>query len=1170
MYLYFNLSEKRKALVNLSIFKNFKSWVSTSFCILLFFTTSTVNAQQRTASITVKDASFNKVLKDIIRQTGASVIYNEKILTNTLPVTVSFKDLPIEKALKELLKGQPLEYGVEKGNIYIRKKPLKPLTSSDNAWITVTGKTTNEDGMPLPGVNIRIQDTENSTISDAFGNFSLKFVSPKSTLIASFIGFKTLELPVEAEQFMNLVMAPYSEKLDDVQITANTGYQSLSKERATGSFEVVNKKELDLRVGPDIMSRLEGITSIQFDKSGGINRPKMTIRGLSSINGIQDPLIVVDNFPYEGDIKNLNPNDVESVTILKDAAAASIWGSRAANGVVVITTRKGQYNRPAQINFSSTVTLQEKPDLFAVKNMSSGEFIDLQQQLFKNGFYTARENSKTNRDPLPPVIEILILQRDKKISAAEANAKIDALRGHDIRDDYNRLVYKTGVNQQYSLSVSGGSKDITYLFSGGYDKNKDVLSSAYDRITFRSSNTYRPIKGLEISTDVSYGSTNTKNGRNGFSSSSTEFMYQSLADADGNAMPFDRYRGPYIDTAGGGKLLDWKYYPLENYKSVKITSKTNTFVGGLGLNYRFNPNFSADVKYQYQDQKQDAATYNDVNSFFTRNMINKYTQIDPVTGVVKRIVPLGGIRDFRDNSIITNNLRGQVNYNQLFSTKHELTAIAGAEVRQIKTSGIANRIYGYDESTGASALMDLVNDYPDFISGFTNVIPGSSNTTGLTGRYVSVYANAAYTYDHRYTVSGSVRRDASNLFGVETRSKWSPLWSVGASWNIDQESFYKDRNLPYLKMRMTYGYSGTIDPSQSAVTTISYDTYLQRYSGLTSAGIYNYGNPTLRWEKVGMFNLGLDFGLQNNRFSGSVEYYHKNAKDLLGPTPVDPLMGYSGYITSNVANMKGKGVDIQLNATVINSPFKWRPSLIMSFNTTEVTEYYNMNMNGLIADRGGLFAIVGKPVYAVYSQRWAGLDAKGNPQGYLNGEKSIAYNTMNENVKVDELVYNGSATPTMFGSFNHNLSYKNINLSFSISYKFNYYFRKDAMNYASIFSGSAPTAEYNKRWQNPGDELITDIPSMVYPNSSARSFFYQDAEINVLKADHIRLQYINLSYSLRREDYKRLPVKSLDIFSNISNLGILWRANKQHIDPDFGNRSMPAAKTVSFGLRANY
>lgn len=1167
MYLYFNLTEKRKVLIYPPVFQNLKQGF---FTLLLLCFVFTVQAQNRTASVQVKDASLQKVLKDIIRQTGASVIYNEKILVNTLPVTVNFKNLSIEKALKECLKGQPLEYGLERGNIYIRRKAPKKNESTELGWITVTGKTTNAEHEAMAGVNIRIQDTEQATISDAYGNFSLKYVAPKSTLIASFIGFKTLELPVEEQQFMTLEMIPYSEKLDDVQITANTGYQSLSKERATGSFEVVSRKELDQRVGPDIMSRLEGITTIQFDKSAGINRPKMTIRGLSSINGIQDPLIIVDNFPYEGDIKNLNPNDVENVTILKDAAAASIWGSRAANGVVVITTRKGHYNRPAQVNFSSTVTLQEKPDLHAVKNMSSSDFIDLQQQLFKNGYYTSTENSKTVRGPLPPVVEILIRQRDKKITAAEANAQLDVLRGQDIRDDYNRLVYKTGVNQQYALSVSGGSKDMSYLFSGGYDKNKDILSSAYDRITFRSANTYRPIKGLEIATDLSYGSTSTKGGRTGYSSSSTEFMYQSLADAEGNALPFDRVRGLYTDTAGGGKLLDWKYYPLDNYKSVKRTSTMNTFVAALGLNYKLNSNFSADLKYQYQDQQQNSVTLNDLGTYYTRNLINRFTQIDPITGVVKRIIPLGGIKDMIDRSILTNNLRGQVNYHQEFSSKHEITAIAGAEVRQIKTTGSSNRLYGYDSKTGASALVDQVNDYPDFISGYGNSIQVDNDYTGLTGRYISAYANAAYSYDQRYTLSGSIRRDASNLFGVETRNKWSPLWSIGASWNIDQESFYKDRNLPYLKMRMTYGFSGTIDPSQSAVTTISYSSYLERYSGLTSAGIYNYGNPTLRWEKVGMFNLGLDFGLQNNRFNGSIEYYHKTAKDLLGPTPIDPLMGYSGYIVTNVASMKGKGMDLILNATAIDAAFKWRPSLILSLNTTEVTDYYNQNADGLIADRGGLFAIKGRPVYAIYSQRWAGLDAKGNPQGYLNGEKSIAYSTMNENVSVDNLVYNGSATPTLFGSFNHNFSYQHLSLSFSISYKFNYYFRKDAINYSTVFSGSSPTAEYNNRWQKPGDELITNIPAMVYPNNSNRNFFYQDSEVNVLKADHIRLQYINLSYSLNKADYKRLPVKSLDIFSNVSNLGIIWRANKEHIDPDFGNRSIPAPKTFSFGLRANY
>jgi hypothetical protein len=367
-----------------------------------------------------------------------------------------------------------------------------------------------------------------------------------------------------------------------------------------------------------------------------------------------------------------------------------------------------------------------------------------------------------------------------------------------------------------------------------------------------------------------------------------------------------------------------------------------------------------------------------------------------------------------------------------------------------------------------------------------------------------------------------------------------------------------------------------VDPSKTALPVGTYN--VSPVTGFATARIQILNNPTLRWEKSAMMNLAIDFAMKRNLISGSIEYYEKTGTDLYGPSPYDyTVWGATSSIIINSASMKGKGIDIILNSKNIDGKFKWYSGFLFNYNTNKVTKYYSASANQItskINSAQSIAPVIGKPVYAIAAYKWGGLDSIGNPRGYVNGKLStdyIAIVTEGTLKGVDgNLVYMGPSSPPFFGSVTNSFLWKNFSLSVLLNYKIGYYFRKSSLSYPQLVNGLGHK-DYAKRWQKPGDELSTNVPSFIYPiNSSSRrrDDFYNASEILVLKADHIRLQYINLSYSLEKAKFKKLPFKDLQVYANAANLGILWRANKENLDPEYPS-SIPTEKTWTFGIRAN-
>jgi len=1042
--------------------------------------------------------------------------------------------------------------------------------------LTLKGKLISAaDRSPVKEASISLQGGKVQTLSAADGTFTINGRTANDTLIITHVNFSTVKIAVNnATALPPLIsLQPFVKQLDEVLI--NTGYQFIPKERATGSFERIDNSLFNQQQGTTVLNRLEAVAGALYVDNK--TNAGIVIRGLSSIQGPKQTLIILDDFPYEGDLNNINPNDVESISILRDAAAASIWGTRAGNGVIVITTKKGKFNQPLRVDMNNNIAIAQKPGLFYMKNISSSDFIDVEQFLYAKGYYNSMLNAAA-KPPVSPVVELLVKKANGSISAADADAQINAMRGHDTRNDFNKYVYRNAVNRQHAINIRGGSNAMAWNFSAGLDQNTGSLDDKYNRITLRSVNTFKVSKNIQLSAGLGFTQSTTIAGRAGYNQVATANgkipPYTQLADAFGNPVPVIKdYRQAYLDTAGAGKLLNWNYYPLDDHKEISNKNTITEFLASLGLSMKLFKGLTIDIKYQYQRQSSAARTQYGQQSYYARNLINIYSQLNRTTGVVTYKLPKGAILGSSDDLVQAHNVRAQLNFSRRLGL-FDINAIAGSEIRQVDNSSNSFTTYGLNPDVLTAATVDFVNPHPSFITGNTSYIGNGINFDHTINRFISLYGNAAAAWKNKYTVSASARRDASNLFGVQTNEKWTPLWSTGLAWDISKEKFYRFAAIPYLKMRLSYGVSGNADPDRSAVTTIFFvgnSPYVPFQ--LPTSRIEQFANPQLRWEKVYMLNLGIDFSTKNDRLSGSLEYYRKKATDLFASSPVDYTSVATTFIVKNIATVQGRGFDLSLNSINLKRRIGWSTAFNLSFNNDKVKDYYRGNNQGsnVVGTGTGISAIEGRPVYALYAYRWAGLDPlTGDPQGYFKDQVSKDYAALTgTSTLVTDLVYIGPARPQFFGSMGNTLSWKGLSLTVRLSYKFGYYIRRSTINYSLLFANRNGHPDYALRWQKPGDEQITSVPSMVYPASSNRDNFYNNAEIHIQKGDHVRLQYITLSYTPNKLS-QLLHFRSTQLYLNAYCPAIIWRANKAGIDPDYNETTILPPKGLTAGLKIEF
>lgn len=1150
-----------------------------------------------------KGATLEEIFSQISTQTGYEVLYSPDLVDVSKKLDVNYKNAELKKVLDELLDKRMYKYKIDQKNILVSKSafqspqdnpapknPQQKVKDRETLLYTIHGSVVDSAFQPLPGAIIKIKGTKAVYVAKSDGMFIIKGLSEAVTLTVSMVGYVTqeVEVPVNISYFLQISLKTAVGALNQVSIVSN-GYQQLPKERATGSFTHITREMLNRSTGSDILTRLEGITNgLMFNRTvaegENVEQFKLESRGRATIMSESSPLIVLDNFPFEGNIRDINPNDVESVTILKDAAAASIWGARAGNGVIVITSRRGTYNRKTEVSFSANTAITPKPDLFYDRNyMPSALVMEVQKARFLRGDFGADEYGMTSFSPYG---ELLIKQRDQLISEADFLKEEQLMQNADIRRDALKYLYQNSVLQQYAFNVNGGSNVNQYFFSVGYDKSKaGMVGNDNQRLTLNIQNTFKPFKALEFNTRLGY--TRSKASNNAFNmtdiSSGTSGLqpYTRLVDEAGNPLAIEWNIRPFVLEGALKKgMLPWQFVPLDEMKISDRTSASTMLNLQGSMRYQVVQGLSVDATYQYMESKDQSRRYDLPESYYVRNLVNNFTQTDGTSPI-----PYGGILMSGSPSESIQH-SGRVMLNAQKQIRESLLSLlGGAEIRQsIRQSFPGSVLYNYDEDLGVgTSRLDFMKRYQLYSSWGDARVPGPAEEIYYrTNRDLSYFGNASYTLKSKYILSGSARWDGSNLFGVKTNQKGTLLWSAGASWDISSENFFKPGWLDHLRIRSTYGSSGNVNKDVSTFTVIDYsasayrDPNLERYASISSPG-----NPSLRWEKVTTWNTGVDWSVFNNRLSGSLEFFTKKSTDLIGDAFIPPSTGINSenfQISAyryNYASMMTKGIDLQLITKNIQGRMNWQTTWFFNFARDKVTNYYNApTSNGLDYVGYNVPLDIGRSVSGIYALPWHGLDpTNGKVIIYKDGERTTDYADYIANIKPVDMVYAGVTNPPYYGSILNSVDWKRFQFSILLSWKAGYIYRR-----SSAFPGMEYGTNLNyhvdllNKWQKPGDELHTNVPAgggiAGYNQNEASAYMLSEALIS--KGDHLAVQDLNFSYTLQPGKKENPAFKYIRLYTYIRNLGFLWKADRNSVDPTSPSARYPQPIQYNLGMQVTF
>lgn len=1045
---------------------------------------------------------------------------------------------------------------------------------------TVTGTVLDDLDEPLPSATVRVKGAERGVITDMDGKFSIQLEAGDKVLTVSFVGLRTQEVQLAGGKTHYVVkLQPDAEALNEVVVT---GYQTISKERATGSFSVITPKALKGKLQTNIVSRLEGQVAGLVQQKG-----KLLVRGLSTLNGDTEPLVVVDGMPFEGSLESINPSIIENVTVLKDAAAASIYGARSANGVIVITTKSGTRDGKTRIQYDGSIRFTPRPDMDYLNLASSAEMVQMQVKGFP---YTTPGTDP--RRSVNPVYELLLKNKQGTLSDEALATELARYSALDNRSQLRDFYSRTGVLHQHNLSISNGNDRNRYVASIDYEGNQRTSRFASDhQLGFNLRNTSKFFDWLTADLAVSgnFSRSSSDRGVGSYESFYTDYpSYYMLRDEAGNPLNILRDKSAAeLERLRGIGLNDETYSPIVNQGKETGRTASDYYRVQLGLDFKLMEGLNLNLKYQTERSTQKNRYLYDRNSYTVRSMINNAAQYDKDTQELTLNVPTGGqLSELRgDHSSYT--LRAQLNFLKELGEKHYITALAGAERRQVKTSSTHSYYMGYDDNSLGFKIFD-----PTKIMNLTGTesLGGSfgwmytDNNLLLAGedRYVSFYGNASYTYNHRYNLTGSIRMDQSNLFGTDPKYQYRPLWSVGAGWYLKEEAFMENVSwVDLLNLRFTYGIRGNVPKNAGPFLTL----YAPQYSPWVpdfGSEIKNPPNSSLRWEKTNTTNVGVDFQLFGQRLQGSVDYYYKYTTDLLALRNADPTLGHENLML-NYGRMSNKGVELTLGGRVELGPVTWMPSMTYSYNKNKLLNVEESSVTAF-GRTGGNASVEGYPMSAIFNYRYAGLREKdGLPLFYSSQNKAKPEDPdakVRSITAVEDLVYAGTAIAPHSGSLTNRFMYRNFELSFMFVYYGGHVMRGVAAPFGPGHFSSNPVREALTPWMKPGDEKLPGVtPALI--NADVRPDIHihpwAASDIHTVKADYAKLRELSLSYSLDKKWLSRFKVESCVLTLQLQNLWT-WKRNGRGYDPEamttygygWGMRTIPNPTTCTIGASIQF
>eukprot|EP01133_Synstelium_polycarpum_P017837 gene17837-21270_t len=1004
----------------------------------------------------------------------------------------------------------------------------------------ISGQVTeNGSNLPLPGVSILIKGTKTGTVSNSEGQYKLSLPAGQQTLIFSFLGFESKELHVNGSSTLNVSLSTAANALNEVVVIA---YGTAKRSNYAGSVSQIKSEQLDNRQVSNISSALQGLApGVQSVSSSG--QPGTTasirIRGIGSINASSDPLYVVDGNPFSGDINSINVNDIASVSILKDAASSALYGSRGANGVIIVTTKSGKNSTDTQIsaNFSTGISRRAVKDY---EQMSTDQYFEsywlaLKNKQLTNGLTDARARSIASQNILT----------DLGINPYGANypqpvgldGKITAGAVPLWNDSWQKAMEQNALRTQADLSFNGGTDKTQYFISGGYLNDRGIaLGSGYRRYNARINLTTQAKSWLKTGLNISASNSkqdypmsedsNTANVIN-FSRSIPSFYPVYVRNDDGS----------YRLDANGQKIFDFGDYR----PNAAIPRSNLAATVGLDKNEIFKDNVSARVFLEATilPELKLKTTY---SGDYLNSNTNDYA--NPLLGESAEIKGSISRSNTRTYSWTWNNI---LTYEKSFSEGHHLSLLAGQEMYKYNSkylSGSRQRfgLPGLYEPDAAAQL----NDFGGFSVDYT---------------LLSFFGRAEYDYKNKYLLSASLRSDGSSRFSPQSR--WGTFWSLGGSWRASKEDFLKD--LPWLSnltFRSSYGAQG----NDNIGVYYAYEALYRINNNLGENGLVTsrLATPDLKWETNLNFNVGFDFGILKDRISGTVEYYNRRSKDLLYSKPKAPSTGFTA-IDANIGALQNTGIEVQINAIPVQTTdFRWTVSLNASHNKNKITD---LPQNNLIS--GNKLLRVGGTIYDFYLREWAGVNpANGDPLWYTDDANGHKVTT--NNYTLAKQYVQPSALPYLVGGITNIFNYKQFELSALLSYSLGGKILDN--DYVALMqNGSNPGAAWStemlSHWtpENPN----TNVPKLTTDNlgwtQASTRFLYS--------ATYARLKNVTVGYRLPKTLTDKIGLQNLKF--TLSGENLLTFYGHKGMDPEQTVNGAtyyryPAIRTFSAGVNLTF
>ncbi|WP_158656115.1 SusC/RagA family TonB-linked outer membrane protein [Sphingobacterium sp. HMA12] len=1161
--------------------------VSLFLCFCLVQVVAKTNGQ--TVSISGKNLKLTQVFEKLSEQSNFDILYNSKDIESTRSITIDMQNVSVNAVLEYCLKGQPFQYQIKNRSIVIQS-----TRKNDNFQRSISGRVLDENKKPLVGAGIYIVESKLRTTTDGAGFFRLDNVpNTLYKLQVSFVGMHSIIVNIKSNMG-DIILQNNNAELEEVLV--NTGYQTLPKERSSGAFDIISGKRIENKIQTNVLERLEGMAPglmlINGKDTGG---DALTIRGVSTLFGTARPLIVVDNFPIEGDINSINPNDVASISVLKDAAAASIWGARAANGVIVITTKKGMAGE-AQFQYTNSFQFEPKPNIGYLNRLGAADDITIESKLIPRTAQFEQSIRRRGRE-ISKYTQFLMDSLTGRITTDQFRNQVTSLAQLDNTQQIKDLLMQNPFLQNHSLALNGATDRFQYYGSINFTDRRGYNLKEWNKnysIFLKTSIDLTQKLRLGINSNFTFG-----NGSQSPVPALNIFRlkpYDLLADKTGQPLAMNRAAGSAgqsssnvytIEQRRAWGLEDESYYPLLELDRTEITNRNNNSRIQAELNYKLDAGIGFNVSYQLEKGNAYLRQYAHADQADLVKTINDY--VTPVLGSNNEVrvnadgtlftptfnIPQGGRLDENRTDYDSHVIRGWADLNKSFGI-HQVNAILGLENQQVQMTGSKLTKYGYDDNSLNFVQLDYqrlqeVTPILQALNGVRTSFPSSDALSYLENRFVSAFANASYTYKNKYTYTGSLRIDQTNLFGTDKKYRYAPMWSSGLSWNIGQEDFVKSiPAINELLLRATYGINGNIPKNSGPFMIAQADVHF--ITLLPSLQITMPQNDALRWEKTAVTNFGLDLAMYQHRIRLKADYYLRRSSDLLGDEQINPTYGFE-TAQLNTASMNNDGFEIQLTTQNIKKPnFGWTTTFMFAQNRNKITKVHlSSNYPNPRAIAAGTPYFEGKPYGALYSVRYGGLTSDRGQLQILNEKGEVEPDRLTDDITL--AYYSGNRRPVSNGAFSNNIRFKNFELNMMFVFYLGHVMRQNMP--AAYYGIESKDGRLANAWEKTGDEQYTTIPNVILDDSNFYTYtYYGDfLDVNVFNAGYAKLRELILTYNMPMTLLgKQRYIKALQINLQGRNLWTI-RKNSEGIDPEAfsgGTRTLPISPTYAFGVNLKF